>query len=121
MLNHVVLVGRLVNEPELYKTDTGKIISSMVLAIPRPYKSINGEYESDFIDCTLWQGVAENTIEYVKQGDLLGVKGHLSSYEVENDDGTKHRKNRLVVERISFLSSKEKKKITEEVDEEETK
>lgn len=122
MLNHVVLVGRLVNAPELYKTDTGKTISSMVLAIPRPYKSISGEYESDFIDCTLWQGVAENSIEYVKPGDLLGVKGHLSSYEVEQEDGTMHRKNRFVVERISFLTTKEQKKSKkEEVNEEEKK
>lgn len=73
MLNQVVLVGRIVRTPELRVTDTGKKTTTVTLAIPRSYKNIEGEYETDFLDCTLWTNVAENTTEYCKSGDMVGV------------------------------------------------
>ena len=74
MLNQVVLVGRLAGDPELYQTETGKKVARMVLAVPRTYKNTEGEYETDFISCKLWQVVAQNTTEYCKKGDLIGIK-----------------------------------------------
>ena len=74
MLNQAVIVGRLVREPELRKTETGRKVTNITVAVPRSYKNANGEYEADFIHCTLWEGVAEKTITYVKKGDLLGNK-----------------------------------------------
>ena len=74
MLNQVVLVGRLVSDPELYQTESGKKVARMVLAIPRSYKNSEGEYETDYISCKLWQVIAQNTVEYCKKGDLVGNK-----------------------------------------------
>ncbi len=110
MLNNAVVVGRLVKEPEFHETESGKTIAKMVLAVTRPYKNVDGEYESDFIECTLWQGIAENTVEYVKKGDLLGVKGRLASFEGEKDGEKYYRANDFVVERVSFLSTRKSKK-----------
>ena len=64
MLNQIVIVGRLVKNPELKETEKGKKVTNITLAVPRNYKNINGEYDTDFIDCILWTGVAENTAEY---------------------------------------------------------
>ena len=72
MLNQIVIVGRLVKDPELRETDSGKKVTNITLAVPRSYKNVSGEYETDFIDCTLWTGIAENTSAYCKKGDLLG-------------------------------------------------
>ena len=47
MLNQVVLVGRLVRNPELIDYSKGKY-AKITLAVPRSYKNINGEYETDF-------------------------------------------------------------------------
>ena len=105
MLNHVVLVGRLTNTPEVKVLDNGKKRSSVVLAVPRNYKNSNGEYETDFVDCVLWTTVAENTAEYCKVGDMIGVKGRLQSRYVENPEGVKKKKTEVVAERITFLSS----------------
>ncbi|HOZ54357.1 MAG TPA: single-stranded DNA-binding protein, partial [Bacilli bacterium] len=72
MLNQIVIVGRLVRDPELRTTENGKNVTNITLAIPRSYKNSNGEYETDFVDCVLWTGIAETTTEYCKKGDLLG-------------------------------------------------
>lgn len=73
MLNQTVLVGRLVKNPELSETEKGKKVSKITLAVPRSYKNVNGEYETDFIECVLWSGIAESTVEYCQKGDLIGV------------------------------------------------
>ena len=74
MLNQTVLVGRLVNDPELFETESGKKLTRITLSVPRTYKNVNGEYDTDFIGCKLWQGVAQSTSEYCKRGDLVGNK-----------------------------------------------
>lgn len=79
MLNQVVLVGRLVSDPEVKETSSGTSISRITLAVPRSYKNINGEYETDFISCVLWKLMAINTKEYCRKGDIVGVKGRIES------------------------------------------
>lgn len=74
MLNQTVLVGRLVRDPELRETDSGRKVTNITLAVPRSYKNLNGEYDTDYISCVLWKGVAESTVEYCRRGDLVGTK-----------------------------------------------
>ena len=104
MLNQVVLVGRLVKTPELRLTENGKKISRITLAVPRNYKNMDGEYETDFLDCTLWTNVAENTTEYCQTGDMLGVKGRIQTRVIKNEDGSKRRKTEIIAERVTFLA-----------------
>jgi len=105
MLNQVVLVGRLVKEPELKKTENGNKVTYITLAVPRSYKNSDGEYEADFVDCTLWKAIAESTTEYCHKGDLLGIKGRIqtSSYE---KDGEKKYSTDIIAEKVTFLTSK---------------
>jgi single-strand DNA-binding protein len=74
MLNQVVLVGRLVRDPELIETESNKKMTRVTIAIPRSFKNVNGEYESDFINCILWDAVAKSTVEYCHKGDIVGTK-----------------------------------------------
>lgn len=105
MVNQLILVGRLVKSPELELTEGGKKVSTITLAVPRAYKNANGEYETDFLDCTLWTSIAENTSEYCKAGDILGIKGRLQTRIIEKEDGTKYKKMEIVAEKVSFLAS----------------
>ena len=81
MLNQIVLVGRLVKTPELKVTENGKKTSTITLAVPRNYKNVHGEYETDFLDCTLWTNVAENTTEYCQVGDMIGIWSQHMQYK----------------------------------------
>lgn len=116
MLNQVVLVGRIVKTPELRTTETGKKTATVTLAVPRNYKNMNGEYETDFLDCTLWTNVAENTTEYCQSGDMVGVKGRIQTRVITSDDGSKKKKTEIVAEKVTFLAqspnNKEEKKET---------
>ncbi len=106
MLNQIVIVGRLVRDPELRQTEAGKKVTNITLAVPRSYKNSSGEYETDFIDCVLWTGIAENTTEYCKRGDILGVKGRVQTRVFETEDEKKKYVTEVVAEKVTFLSSK---------------
>lgn len=105
MLNQVVIVGRLTSDLEVKETESGRKLSYITLAVPRSYKNENGEYDTDFIECVLWNSIAENTAEYCKKGDIVGVKGRLQTRIIETED-TKKRIMELVAEKVTFLSSK---------------
>ena len=97
MLNQVVMVGRLTSDPEINEVENDRKVATITLAVQRSYKNAEDVYETDFIKCTLWNGIAENTVEYCDKGDLVGVKGRLqclSGNELQ-----------LIAEKVSFLSS----------------
>ena len=98
MLNQVVIVGRLVEKPILEANQNGKKVCIITLAVPRSFKNDEGIYDTDFIKCTLWNGVAENTVEYCGRGDLIGVKGRLECL-----CGSELQ---VVAEKVTFLASK---------------
>ena len=83
MLNQIVIAGRLVSDPQVEETEDGKKISTITVAVPRSYKNVDGTYDTDFIKCTLWNGIAESTAEYCKKGDLVGIKGRIQSTKNE--------------------------------------
>lgn len=106
MLNQVVIAGRLTGDPVVEEVDGGKKVSSITVAVPRSYKNVDGTYDTDFIRCTLWGGIAENTCEYCKKGDIVGVKGRIQTSCNEIEDGAKEYCMEVVAEKISFLSSR---------------
>lgn len=103
-MNQTLIIGRLVDNPKVEKTDNGKKVMNMTIAVPRSYKNAEGVYETDFIDCVLWNGIAENTAEYCKKGDMLGIKGKIQT-DLYEKDGQKHKSTKLIAEKVTFLSS----------------
>ena len=108
IVNNYFCVGRLVGDPEVKEFEDGKKVTNITIAVPRSYKNADGEYETDFIDCTIWNNVAQSTSEYCKKGDMIGIKGRLETSIYEKDNGEKVKKTCVVAERVSFISSKSK-------------
>ena len=113
MLNQIVLVGRLVKDPELTSTENNKKMSRVTLAIPRSFKNMDGEYETDFISCVLWDSIAKSTVEYCKKGEIIGVKGRIQTRVVETEDEDKKYYTDIIAERVTFLSGKKNEEETE--------
>lgn len=103
MLNQMVIVGRIARDIEKKEVD-GKSFVELELAVPRSYKNEDGIYETDFIDCLLWNGIADNVEDYCKKGDLVGVKGRLQTQIVDD-----HKTTNVIAEKVTFLSSEPKK------------
>ena len=114
MLNQIVLVGRITQDPKVTELDHGKKVCNVTVAIPRSYKNENGEYDTDFVKCTMWSGVAENTSEYCKQGDLIGIKGRIQTRIIEKDN-SKQSIQEVIAEKVTFLA-KSKEKTDDEIE-----
>lgn len=108
MMNQSIIVGRIANDIDVKEIDKDKKVCNITLAVPRSYKNENGEYETDFIDCSLWNGVAENTANYCRKGDMVGIKGRIQTRVVETENGN-HKEQYLVAEKLTFLSSNKNK------------
>ena len=91
-----MLVGRIFNDPTLERNEDKKY-SLITVAVTRSFKNVEGVYETDFIPVVLWKGIAEQTCEWCKKGDLIGIKGRL---QMEED------KIEIIAEKVTFLSSK---------------
>ena len=105
MLNQALLIGRIVSEPELKETSTGKKVTTINLAIPKPYKNEEGVYEADFIECTMWNNKAERASDHLKKGDQVLVTARVQTYTNEK---TNQKNIELVAEDVSFLSKSKK-------------
>ena len=69
----------------------------------------SGEYDTDFLKCTLWSGIAENTVEYCTKGSTVGVKARLSQKYFEYADGKTFSYPEIVAEKITFINTKNEK------------
>lgn len=105
MINMVMLVGRLVRDPEMLEQENGTKYSKVTLAVNRKFKGPDGIYHADYIDCVLWNNFALNVNEYCSKGDLIGVRGRLQVNTIDNEDGTKKKYTDVIAENITFLSS----------------
>lgn len=103
-MNNVILIGRLTNDLELKDLGESKVIN-FTLAVPRNYKNKDGEVETDFINCSVWNATAENMKEFCKKGDLLAVEGSIYTSTYEKDE-VKHYKTEIRVDRMRFLQQK---------------
>ncbi|XMB85478.1 single-stranded DNA-binding protein [Mycoplasmatota bacterium WC44] len=80
MLNQVILVGVLVDISTINKTDDGRTITTIDLEVKRNYENAEtGNYDSDIIECTLNEGVAEYVVQNCVSGSTIGIKGKINT------------------------------------------
>ncbi len=103
MLNRIVLIGRLTQDPELRYTNSGTAVATFSLAVDRQRTNQNGERETDFINIVVWQKQAETCAQYLHKGRLAAVDGRLQIRTYENREGQKVRVAEVVAETVRFL------------------
>lgn len=105
MLNDITIMGRLVRDPELRKTGTGKSVASFTLACERDFAS-NGEKETDFIDIVAWNNTGDFVAKYFTKGRMAIVRGRLQIRNWEDKDGNKRKSAEIVADSVYFGDSK---------------
>ncbi|MHB0884810.1 MAG: single-stranded DNA-binding protein [Bacillota bacterium] len=104
MLNRIILIGRLVKEPELRYTPNGVPVATFRLAVDRTFTNTQtGQRETDFIDIVTWRKLAENCAQHLGKGRLVGVEGRLQIRSYETQDGQKRQKAEVVADNVQFL------------------
>ncbi|AGB42481.1 single-stranded DNA-binding protein [Halobacteroides halobius DSM 5150] len=103
MLNKVILIGRLTDDPELRYTPSGTAVCNFTLAVERNFRNQNGEYDTDFIDIVVWRKQAENCANYLSKGRLAAAEGRLQIRSYENNEGQRRRVTEIVANSVQFL------------------
>jgi single-strand DNA-binding protein len=103
MLNRVILIGRVANDPELKYTPSGIAVSTFRVAVNRPFTNAQGEREADFIDVVAWRQAAEFAANYLGKGRLVAVEGRLQIRSYQAQDGTRRRVSEVVCDNLKAL------------------
>ena len=106
MLNRIIVMGRLVRDPELRHTQAGKAVTSFTLAVDRDFKGQNGEREVDFIDVVAWGNTAEFVCNYFSKGRMAVAEGRLQLRDWTDKNGNKRKNAEIQVSNIYFADSK---------------
>lgn len=99
----MVLIGRLVRDPELRKTTNGTSVCSFTLAVNRRQNQ-DGTQDADFINCVAWNKLADNIQLYQKKGNQLGIEGRINTRSYDNQQGQKVYVTEVVAENVEFLT-----------------
>jgi len=103
MLNVVVLVGRLVKDPEIRYASSGKAVATLRIAVDRNHTNAQGERETDFVDVVVWDRQAENVANHLQKGRLVAVHGRLQIRSWETPEGQRREKAEVVASQVRFL------------------
>ena len=112
MYNKVILIGRLVNTPELNKTANDKSVARATLAVNRRYKGQNGEREADFVNVVVWGKLAETLASYATKGSLISLDGELRPRRYEKD-GVTHYVTEVLCNGFQLLESRAQRALRE--------
>ena len=106
MINNVVLVGRLANDPEMKYTPSGLPVTTFRLAVDRNKKTESGEKETDWLNIVCFQKTAELVAQWLDKGSLVGIEGRVQSRTWEGQDGRRNYAVEIVANNVRFLESK---------------
>lgn len=107
MLNVVAIMGRMVKDPELKTTNSGKSVCSFRIANDSGYKDASGQSQTNWLDVTAWGKTAEFVCKYFPKGALIAIEGRLQSRNYQDKSGNNRNAVEVVVNNVSFAGNKE--------------
>ena len=106
MINRVILMGRLVADPELKTTNSGVSVTSFRIAVDRSYVKQGEQRQADFFDIVAWRNSAEFVCKHFTKGSLIAVDGQLQSRQYQTKDGQNRTAIEVVADNISFTGER---------------
>lgn len=102
MYNRIIVIGRLVADPELRATPNGVNVASFRVAVNRP----RDKEKSDFFNVVAWRQNAEFITRYFSKGKLIGIEGSLQTRDYTDKEGNRRTAFEIQAERAFFTESK---------------
>ena len=106
MLNQVNMLGRLVKDPEMRSTTTGKNVASFTLAVPRRFAPKDAQVTADFFNVTAWGKLGDFVCKYFKKGQQVVISGKLENRSWVDESGNKKYATDIVIEQAYFADGK---------------
>lgn len=106
MLNKAILMGRMVQNPELKYTPSNIPVVSFTIAVNRNFKDQDGQYPTDFLDCVAWRNTAEFVSKYFQKGSLCALEGTIQTRMWEDKNGNKRKAVEIIADNVYFAESK---------------
>jgi len=104
--NHIVLVGRVVNDPELRQTQTGVSVTSFRIAVDRPRGRDSGDRQTDFFGVSIWRQRAERAAEFLRKGRLVLISGKCQIREYTDRENNRRTAVEVTADDFQMLDSK---------------
>ena len=106
MLNRVILMGRLVADPELRTVSNGANMCRFRIAVDRNFQSQGQERKSDFFTCIVWRQTADFVMRYFRKGSMIAVEGEIHNNNYTDKDGKMQYTDEISVDRVHFTGEK---------------
>ena len=115
-MNNVSLIGNTTKDIELQYTNTNKEFVKFTVAVQRPFKNPNGEYESDFIRCVAWHHSAIYLSNYAYKGCKVAIVGRIQTGQYENETKGTIYTTDIVCNNVTIISKRETQSTTAHVE-----
>ena len=106
IINKVILLGRLVADPETRMTQSGIAMTRFKLAVNRQGKKEEGQPTADFFHITAWRSTAEFVQKYFQKGQQVLIEGYLRNNQWTDKDGNKRYSDDIHATQVYFADSK---------------
>ena len=106
MLNCVTLMGRLVADPELRTTPTGRSVATFRIAVDRSFVRQGEQRQADFITIVAWENTANFVCRYFQKGSMIAIQGRIQTRNYEDANGAKRTAFEVLASEVSFCGSK---------------
>lgn len=105
-MNKIILLGRLVRDPEVRYISNGRCVCQFTLAVDRPFANQDGQREADFIPVIVWGKQAETCGNSVFKGQRLLVEGRLQTRSYDAKDGSKRYVTEVIANTFEYIERK---------------
>ena len=108
--NSVVMVGRLVREPELKYVANGAPVCRFRIAASRKFTKSDGQKSEDttFVDVDTWRRLAEICKQFLHKGKEVLIMGSLKLDEwIDSKTQQRRSKIKIIAQNVQFLGPKE--------------
>lgn len=109
MINKVILIGNLGQDPKVHTTQSHAIVTQLSVATSRRVKQADGQYadETEWHRVTCFGKTAEVARDYLAKGRQVYIEGRLRTRKFTDKDNTEKYVTEVICDVLKLLGRKE--------------
>ncbi len=109
MINKVIIVGNLGNDPEIRNLENGAKVARISVATNENYQDKNGEWQTltEWHNVVAWRRLADSAEKNLKKGSMVYVEGKITTRKWQDQNGQDRYMTEVVARLLRSLDRKE--------------